>query len=95
LVWWDDEEDVAATKPIERMIGGASSVDAQAAELVAPRQRRRLLFERADGLPILESRIRHVHPRLACGAAPSKPADRHARSLRLGATGPQTTAHRH
>jgi hypothetical protein len=50
--------------------------------VVAPRQRRRLVLERADGLPTLKARVADRHRRLPGTTVLSKPRNRHARSLR-------------
>src|ERR1019366_10188658 len=88
----DDKVDVATAEPVERVIGCAFRVEAHAAELVAPRQRRRLLLEGGDGLPVRHSRGPDQHHRLPRGAALWKPRDRHTWSLRLAATAPRYSA---
>src|SRR5439155_14871432 len=82
------EIDVAAAKPVERVIGGALGLDAHASELVAPSEGGRLLLEGGDRLPVLEARVCDQDRRLARAAAVSKPSRAHDHSLRLpGARG--------
>src|SRR5690349_1364111 len=84
----DDEVDIAAAEPVERVIGGASCLDAHPAQLVAPRQRGRLLLEGADGLPVLKAGVCYRHRRVPRGAAPWKPPEGHAHSLGTFSQGP-------
>jgi len=55
------EVDVTAPKPVERMIGGALRVEADVSQLVAPRERRCLILESADRLPVLEASVPDQH----------------------------------
>jgi len=66
----NDEVDVAAPEPVERMVGGAPRLKPHVPQLVAPAERGLLILKRADRLPVLKAGISDRDRGLGAGATP-------------------------
>ena len=53
----DDEVDVAAAEPVQRVVGHTRSGDVESAQLVTPCERGVAVLEGADRLPSVETRV--------------------------------------